>query len=322
MLPIFPPAQTASATPTPADQAKRLDEAQALLTANMKGGFSYDSKTTYLQAVQHQPGLLKAWDLTEGKAWAPELMRHRNEMRIGLAWRLMDSSKMKVAITPYETATNLTTKEEAYAFMSAGLIGETDLFLKLGQDIASKGGLEGFHRRALADITFFDFAAMYRALREKPDLLPLKGSHDQSFTVRNIQVRLGSTSGSGSQARALINLIKTQADDQWHARPDSVVSFLRVGTAAHWAEAPSSPPYTGFISADRIFMEGYLENDTPGDSGVQVQTFDMKRQSPDSLHWSGNNTIQGFTPDKDGKLQEALKIVLNYQWDLVPENGK
>lgn len=240
-------------------------------------------------------------------------------LRVEIAWRLQDSKKMKEAMVAYAAPSVLSKKEEAYAFMASGQVGQADLFLRLGKDIEARGGLGGFHQKALEDISFFDFAAMYKALVGGQPVSLVGDIQDQGYSVRHIKVRVGSTYGSSDQARALVNLIRSQASDEWRDRPDSPISLVRIGQSVHWAEAPSSPPYTGFMSSDRLFMEGYLENDTPGDAGTQVQTFDMKREVGASNHWSGNNTIQAFTPDKAGKPKEVLRVVLNYQWDLVPE---
>lgn len=329
MLPILPPAQTVPATPAPADQAKRLDDAQALLTASMKAGLSYDSKTTYLQAVQHQPGLLKAWGLTEGEAWAPGLVRRRNEIRMELAWQLQDSSKMQAVWTGVEALDgHYDLREAVHAFFISAHLGQWKTTLSIGKILNAKGpALAGLHQMALSNLSSFDYASIFDLIQENPGL-PLQWTlEDRSWSIQNKRIRVASAQALVAAYKAQVDLInslndRVKAYGGWTPAVNSPISLIQIGAAARWVEGSSSPPVSGFITADHIWLKGSWQDNGPGDTGLQVQTFDLHLVPGSKTHWEGTCRMDVLVPDTSGKQVPAMTSVWDYQWDLIPEPGK
>lgn len=315
--------QAANATPSSAaEQASRLNQAQALLSASMRQGFSYTGKTTYLQAVQQQPGLIQAWELTEGDAWAPDLARRRNEIRLELAWRLQDSGKMQAAWPGLMAlGGHYDLREAVHGLFIAMHLGQWQVAESIGQALKKGGGnLDGFHAAALESLTTFDYAAIFDLIGATKDL-PLQWTlADRSFRITHVRVRISKLESHSSSGKALVESLSkgmaTLKVDQegWIPREDPIVELLQVGAGAHWVETPMQPPVSGFIGPDRLMLRG----GSSSGEGSAVTTFDLHRSAENPRRWAGLSRMDVFqAADHPGSIPSA-SVILDYQWEMEP----
>lgn len=295
----------------------------------MKTGFSFGSGTTYLHAVQQQPGLLKAWELLTGEDWPEELTRRRNEIRLELAWRLMDSSKMLMALKGLQGQHHLDIREAVHGFFLSAHTGQWQQMEALGKALTSaSGSLDGFHRAALDDLSIPDYESILQIVQLQKSQLPASWTLvDHQWRITNLQVKLIRTEYfdsrfKGVSAQMKADYLKMAGKDGWIKRENPPTDLLQVGAVAHWSEGFGQPPVSGFIWKDRILMRGFVSYDAPGDSGMQLQTFDMHPSQEAPNHWMGINITEAQIPDGKGGLKPGLQSEWGYAWDMILDDNQ
>jgi len=303
-----------SMDPVKAAEKDRYAAATWLWATNLIRGFQHGKDQTYLQAARGQADLLKAWSLLE--TVGGNLARSRDDMRLEIAWHLVDLDRMRVAYPALSAQPNLNVRELVHCFFVSAHLGEWAAMQKYAQALKAQGGkLEGLHAAAETTLTMFDYESLLKAVElGHPD--PVVGPLViRSYRIANQRVKLRSVSGGD---KALLKESESWPRD-WVAKPDATTGLLQVGAAAHWVEGSAQPPVSGFLDASRLYLIGYRETrGEPSDSGRQEQTWDMRPDPQTPGRWRGTNTLTAWRAGTEPKAGPALHVTFDVEWDMRP----
>ena len=300
--------------PVKENEKDRYAAATWLWATNLIRGFQHGKGQTYLQAARGQADLLKAWSLLE--TVGGDLARSRDDMRLEIAWHLVDLDRMRTAYPAVAAQPNLNVRELVHCFFVSAHLGEWTAMRKYAQALTAQGGkLENLHAAAENTLTMFDYESLLKAVElghPDPTVGPLIV---RSYRVTKQRVKIKSISGDD---RTLLKESESWPKG-WVAKPDATTGLLQVGAAAHWVEGTAQPPVSGFLDASRLYLVGYRETrGEPSDSGRQEQTWDMRPDPKTPDRWHGTNTLTAWRSGAEPKAGPALHVTFDVEWDMRP----
>lgn len=300
--------------PARAPEKARHAAASWLWASNLIQGLSPGKDQSYLQAARHQADLLKAWALLE--TVGGELARSRDDIRLELAWRLLDLDRMRSAYAAVAARPDLDVRELVHCFIVSAHLGDWTATTRYAKALSDQGGrFEGFHAAAEASLTTFDYQSLLKAIQtEHP--APTSGPLPvRSYRVTKQRVKIRRVTGGD---KALLKESETWPRD-WVTKPDATSGLLQVGAAAHWVEGTAQPPVSGFIDTTRLYLLGYRETQgEPGDSGRQEQAWDMHPDPKAPGRWLGTNTLTVWRGGAAPKAEPALHVTFDVEWEMRP----
>ena len=300
--------------PVKANEKDRYAAATWLWATNLIRGFQHGKDQTYLQAARGQADLLKAWSLLE--TVGGDLARSRDDMRLEIAWHLVDLDRMRTAYPAVAAQPNLNVRELVHCFFVSAHLGEWTAMRKYAQALTAQGGkLENLHAAAENTLTMFDYESLLKAVElghPDPTVGPLIV---RSYRITKQRVKIKSISGGD---RTLLKESESWPKG-WVTKPDATTGLLQVGAAAHWVEGTAQPPVSGFLDASRLYLVGYRETrGEPSDSGRQEQTWDMRLDPKTPDRWHGTNTLTAWRSGAEPKAGPALHVTFDVEWDMRP----
>lgn len=301
-----------SLDPARASDKARFAAASWLWATSLIRGVTPAKAQTYLQAARNQPDLLKAWSLLE--TVAEDQARARDGLRLEIAWRLLDTGRMREAYASVARAPSPTVRELAHRLFVSAHLGEWPGLQRHAAELQAQGGmLEGLHAAAEQNPRMFDYASLLKAVDlGHPDPpagpLPLR-----SHWISKWRLRLKDVSGSQKDL--------TRAAESWPKgwvdRPETTQTLLQVGAAIHWAEGPDQPPLSGFLEPGHLCLVGY--RDAPGRSGEagrQEQVWDLRSDAAHPGRWRGTHTLTSRVAGADPSKGPALRAVFEVEWEM------
>jgi hypothetical protein len=301
------------ATGQAAEEAARFEAASWLWLANLQGGFSYGSDSSYLKASRQQPDLLKAWNLLESLGAARA--RERDALLLELGWRLLDLDRMRLAYDRVSTQSPLSIRELTHCFMVSTHLGNWGAAKTFGLELESRGAnLAGFHQAAEHKLTTFDYESLLSVIKRQAPVTPAIPLVVASWGITRWRVRVKEVGGSH---RDLVRMADGWPKT-WTDKPDAATLLLQVGAAAHWVEGAAQPPVSGFLSSDRLYLAGYRKTRDGQDSGTQMQTWDMRPDPAQPHRWKGLNTLIARLASAPDNKPPALIVTFETEWVMQP----
>lgn len=298
--------------PVRSPEQSRFAAASWLWLANMKQGFHFGEDKSYLQAARNQADLVKAWTLLD--SIGPDLRRSSDEIRLEIAWRLLDLARMRQAYASVSARHPLNLRELVHCLLVAAHLGEWEAAQHDTDQLRQQGtGLDGFHRMAEQNLTSFDYQSLLEAIHlghPGPITHPLAV---RSWRISHWRTRVKSLASTDkSMAQTL-----SSAPRSWIDKPPPRVELLQVGAAAHWIESSMQPPVSGFMGEGRLFLVGYRDvPGPPGEAGRQDQVWDLHQDPQHPAHWTGTNTLTGRLSGTAPTSVPAFQMVLEVEWDM------
>jgi len=301
-----------SMDPAKATEKARFAAASWLWATNMMRGFHYGKGQTYLQAARGQADLQKAWSLLG--TLGDNLARSRDDMRLEIAWRLVDLDRMRSAYAAVSARLDPSVRELVHCFFVSAHLGEWAAMKKYARALVAQGGkLEGLHAAAENTLTMFDYESLLKAVETGHPDRPTGPLTVQSHRIMKQRVKIIQISGDD---KALLKESKSWPKD-WVTKTEAATGLLQVGAAVHWVEGTAQPPVSGFLDSTRLYLVGYRETQgEPGDSGRQEQVWDMHPDPKVQGRWRGTNTLTAWRAGADPKAGPALHVTFDVEWDL------